>query len=314
VKLPDHDESFTTEGEMTDMAIYFNRPPQYQHLKYTEFHRIYIYDTKLRAHAEISGTFEEIRVPGVNKTIFITKRCNEDANLVRMEMLYPSAGEIWYLRVILQNRPCSSYIDARTCNGVIYSSFQLSAMAHQYVDTEKETSLCFEEAIGSCTPSELRYLLCSLTLQGFPTLHIFHTCQVNDICFITRNLSKRYGLANNTRVRILEISPMKSVIRVQTLGTNAKAAIIPRIRFKFRLPFEMTRVQFPLRLAYCMTYNKSQGQTLQKVLLDVSVPPFAHGHLIVALSRVTNYSDIKIICQEDQLYHQAPKIWNTLIC
>jgi hypothetical protein len=47
-------------------------------------------------------------------------------------------------------------------------------MAHQYVDTEKETSLCFEEAIGSCTPSELRYLFCSLTLQGFPTLHIFH--------------------------------------------------------------------------------------------------------------------------------------------
>jgi hypothetical protein len=139
--------------------------------------------------------------------------------------------------------------------------------------------------------------------------------KVNDICLITRNLSKRYGLANNTRVRILEISPMKSVIRVQTLGTNARAAIIPRIRFKFRLPFgqsfEMTRVQFPLRLAYCMTYNKSQGQTLQKVLLDVSVPPFAHGHLYVALSRVTNYSDIKIICQEDQLYHQAPKIWNT---
>jgi hypothetical protein len=93
VKLPDHDESFTTEGKMTDMAIYFNRPTQYQHLKYTDFHRIYIYDTKLRAHAEISGTFEQIRAPGVNKTIFITKRCNEDANLVRMEM-YPSAGEI----------------------------------------------------------------------------------------------------------------------------------------------------------------------------------------------------------------------------
>jgi hypothetical protein len=139
--------------------------------------------------------------------------------------------------------------------------------------------------------------------------------KVNDICLVTRNLSKRYGLANNTRVRILEISPHKSVIRVQTLGSDPKSATLPRIRFKFRIPygqsFRMTRVQFPLRLAYCMTYNKSQGQTLQRVLLDVSNPPFAHGHLYVALSRVTNYSDIKIICREDQLYHDAPKIWNT---
>jgi hypothetical protein len=139
--------------------------------------------------------------------------------------------------------------------------------------------------------------------------------KVNDICLVTRNLSKRYGLANNTRVRILEISPQKTVIRVQTLTSQPKSATIPRIRFKFRLPFgksfQMIRIQFPLRLAYCMTYNKSQGQTLHKVLLDVSTPPFAHGHLYVALSRVTNSSNIKIICKEEQIYQTAPMIWNT---
>jgi hypothetical protein len=115
--------------------------------------------------------------------------------------------------------------------------------------------------------------------------------KVNDICLVTRNLSKSYGLANNTRVRILEISRHKTAIRVQTLGNNPKSATIPRIRFKFRFKkghsFQITRIQFPLRLAYCMTYNKSQGQTLQKVLLDVTTSPFAHGHLYVGLSRVT---------------------------
>jgi hypothetical protein len=83
----------------------------------------------------------------------------------------------------------------------------------------------------------------------------------------------------------------KTAIRVQTLGNNPKSATIPRIRFKFRFKkghsFQITRIQFPLRLAYCMTYNKSQGQTLQKVLLDVTTSPFAHGHLYVGLSRVT---------------------------
>lgn len=74
----------------------------------------------------------------------------------------------------------------------------------------------------------------------------------------------------------------------------------------------MTRIQFPLRSADCMTYNKSQGQTLEKVLLDVSTPPFAHGHLSVALSRVTNYFNIKIICKEDQIFENVPIVWNTV--
>ena len=45
------------------------------------------------------------------------------------------------------------------------------------------------------------------------------------------------------------------------------------------------RTQFPLRLAYAFTYNRSQGQTLNKVLLDCRIPSFEHGHLYVAMSR-----------------------------
>jgi hypothetical protein len=88
-----------------------------------------------------------------------------------------------------------------------------------------------------------------------------------------------------------------------TLTDRPKSATLPRICLKFRLPFresyEMMRIQFPLRLAYAMTYNKCQGQTMKKVLLDISNPPFAHGHLYVALSRVTKYQDIKIICMSE---------------
>ncbi len=50
-----------------------------------------------------------------------------------------------------------------------------------------------------------------------------------------------------------------------------------------------------------MTYNKSQSQTLSKVLLDITSPPFSHGQLYVALSRVQDYNIIRFYVTEDQL-------------
>ena len=56
-----------------------------------------------------------------------------------------------------------------------------------------------------------------------------------------------------------------------------------------------------MRLAYAMTYNKSQSQTLSKVLLDITSPPFSHGQLYVALSRVRDFNNIRFYVTEDQL-------------
>jgi hypothetical protein len=47
------------------------------------------------------------------------------------------------------------------------------------------------------------------------------------------------------------------------------------------------------------------------VLLDITTPPFAHGHLYVALSRVTLYSDVHIICDSCQLFDDMPFATNT---
>lgn len=50
--------------------------------------------------------------------------------------------------------------------------------------------------------------------------------------------------------------------------------------------------QLPLRLAWAITIHKSQGQTYEKVLIDMGNGAFAHGQTYVALSRCTNLENL----------------------
>jgi hypothetical protein len=134
-----------------------------------------------------------------------------------------------------------------------------------------------------------------------------------DVAFLMRTLDKRKCLTNNTRVQILDVK--RRFIKVQTLTDRPTTHLIPRIIFSFamtrRNPFVINRLQFPLRLAYAMTFNKSQGQTLEKVLIDGTAQhlpgrgsingAFMHGHCNVALSRVRNRESLAILVDETNL-------------
>jgi ATP-dependent DNA helicase PIF1 len=52
------------------------------------------------------------------------------------------------------------------------------------------------------------------------------------------------------------------------------------------MPFTLRRRQFPVRLAFAMTINKAQGQTLKMVGIFLPKPVFTHGQLYVAMSRI----------------------------
>ena len=54
-----------------------------------------------------------------------------------------------------------------------------------------------------------------------------------------------------------------------------------------------------MHVAFAMIINKSQGQGVENIGLDLCTPVFSHGQLYVALSRCTSGNRIKVLLPED---------------
>ena len=115
---------------------------------------------------------------------------------------------------------------------------------------------------------------------------------------LLRNIDPSEGLCNGTRMILMEIKT--HVLQCRILGGKhaGRIVFIPRINVEPSaedMPIPLSRRQFPVRLAFAMTINKSQGQSVVNVGLDLRVPVFSHGQLYVALSRCTSGDRIKVL-------------------
>ena len=75
---------------------------------------------------------------------------------------------------------------------------------------------------------------------------------------------------------------------------------IPIIPTVVDLPFELKRLQFPVKLCFAMTVHKAQGQTFKTVGLDLMSPCFSHGQLYVAMSRTGNPKDMFSLFENEE--------------
>jgi len=107
---------------------------------------------------------------------------------------------------------------------------------------------------------------------------------------LLRNINPSIGLCNGTKLIVHKFIGQYCIeFEIVSEGSHKGSIVsLPRIDFttsETDFSFVMVRRQFPIRLAFAMSINKAQGQSLKRVGLYLKQPVFAHGQAYVALSR-----------------------------
>ncbi|XP_071916266.1 uncharacterized protein [Coffea arabica] len=137
----------------------------------------------------------------------------------------------------------------------------------------------------------------SLNPKGLPP----HKLILKDNCpvILLRNLNPAEGLCNGTCLICKELGKNTICAEIAIGQHRGKKVLFPRIPLqsadseKNGIPFK--RTQFPIKLCFAMTINKSQGQTLDYVGIYLREPVFSQGQLYIALSRAKTSTAVKVL-------------------
>ena len=159
----------------------------------------------------------------------------------------------------------------------------------------------------------------TLNPGNFPPAKL--TLKVGCIVMLLRNLNPQRGLCNGTRLIIKNIGQyvLEVVVMNDQNNGNQQIEFIPRITlttFEDVYPFTLSRKQFPIKLSFAMTINKSQDQSLTNVGIDLCSPLFTHGQLYVAFSRSTDLQGIHVLLAEansDQKHSSSKNTTDNII-
>ena len=142
----------------------------------------------------------------------------------------------------------------------------------------------------------------TLSLSGLPEHEL--NLKVDTVVILLRNMDIKGGHCNGTRYLVKHIGQFRLVLhklKAQDDDKN-KVLILPRIPMRYggkQFQFGLTRLQFPLKVAFALTINRAQGQSAAKcgILLPKSV--WTHGQIYVSFSRCGNPNNICIWAEQE---------------
>jgi len=176
---------------------------------------------------------------------------------------------------------------AAVINETLLNSFEGAEMEYRSVDSVVQT----HDAVHY--PVEF---LNTLNPPGFPAHKLL--LKVGAPVMLLRNLNPP-KLCNGTRLRVKALHRNVIEATVFTGCARGESVFIPRIPLiPSEYPFEFKRLQFPLKVCFAMTINKSQGQSLKVAGIDLREDCFSHGQFYVACSRVSSPSSLVILAPE----------------
>ena len=152
----------------------------------------------------------------------------------------------------------------------------------------------------------------TLRPNGFP--HHVLNLKPGMPLMLLRNINPRQGLCNGTRM-IFDKCIENKLIQCRIVETN-RVVLIPRITFipkANEYPFEWQRRQFPVRSAFAITINKSQGQTLKFAGVWLRGEVFTHRQLYVACSRVSHPDNIQFALRRDSKCTAANNVYKEVL-
>ena len=141
----------------------------------------------------------------------------------------------------------------------------------------------------------------SISVSGLPLSHL--ALKVGSPLMLLQNLDASSGLCNGTHLILTKIKPCVLECKILSGVGCGNTVLIPRMSLEPSaedIPVKFRHRQFPVRLAFAMTINKSQGQSVANVGLDLHTSVFSHGQLYVALSHCTSESQTKVLFPEHE--------------
>lgn len=167
--------------------VYYSRPVQLRLLTYAAFWEKYNADKSLPKYYKDRPTLEnskffQVIIAFASSSVchFIYEPVKVIQRCVRIEMLYQTMGDIYYLRLILLKRPVLNDEDAHTFHpprgggaSTLYLNYQQSALAHGYIKSFRDAILTYDDMCGIGTASLCRSYFVVLTLQGYATHAIY---------------------------------------------------------------------------------------------------------------------------------------------